>query len=112
MKYFFILIILSMVAFCIFTFPVFNLNETETYLVSPDDFLCDKILNNSIKWQTSDFFVYKLDETEISKARFIPNGKIIKEYILKNDNTLKRNPFFEYAFSGGQSVIGFPYIID
>lgn len=112
MKCFFILIILSMVAFCIFTFPIFNLNATETYLVCPDDFMCDKLLNNSTKWQASEFFVYKLDEKEVSKARFIPNGRIIKEYIFKNDNTFKCNPFFECAFSGGQSVIGFPYIID
>ena len=112
MKYFFVLIIISMVAFCIFTFPVFNMSATETYLISPDDFLCDKILINSEKWQTKEFFVYKLDKNEISQARLIPNGKIIKEYIFQNDNTFKCNPFLECAFSGGQSVIGFPHIID
>ncbi len=112
MKYFFILIILSMVAFCIFTFPVFNLSATETYLVCPDDFLSDKILNNSTKWQTNHFFVYKLDENEISKAQFIPNGKIIKEYVFENNNTFKCNPYLQCAVSGGQSVIGVPYIID
>lgn len=112
MKYIFMIIIISMLAFCIFTFPVFNLSATETYLLSPDDFLCDRILTNSVKWQTNDYYVYKLDENEILKARFIPNGKIVKEYILKSDNTFKRNPFFECAVSGGQSVIGVPHIID
>ena len=112
MKYLFFLIILSMVAFCIFTFPVFGLNVNETYLVCPDDFVCDKILNDSIKWQADGFFVYKLTESEIPKARLIPEGKIIKEYVLKGDNTFKCNPVLQCAFSGGQSIIGLPYIID
>lgn len=88
------------------------MSASETYLVCPDDFLCDKMLKNSIKWQTNEFFVYKLDKNEVLDARLIPNGKIIKEYIFQNDNTFKCNPFLQCAFSGGQSVIGLPYIID
>lgn len=112
MKYVFLLIILSMLAFCILTFPVFNITANEIYLVCPDDFISDRTLKNSVKWQTNDYFVYKLDKSEVYKARFIPEGRIIKEYVFENDNTFKRNPLLQSVFSGGQSVIGLPYVID
>jgi len=112
MKYVFILIILSMIAFCIFTFPVFGLTANEVYLVCPDDFVCDEMLKNSIKWQTNEYFVYKLDKNEIYKARLIPGGKIIKEYVFNEDNNFKCNPILKSVFSGGQSVVGMPYVID
>lgn len=112
MKYVFWMIILSMIAFCIFTFPIFGLNANEIYLVCPNDFLSDNLLKNSVKWQTNDYYVYKLDKSEVNKARFIPQGKIIKEYVLNGDNTFKRNPLIKSVFSGGQSVIGLPYVID
>ena len=112
MKYFFIIIILSILAFCLFTFPIFNLTASDFYLLCNDDFLADKLLSKSIKWQTDDYFVYKLDESEVTKASFIPNGKIIKEYIFAGDNTFKCNPLMQSTFSGGQSIVGKPYIID
>ncbi len=112
MKYVFVLIILSMLAFCIFTFPLFGVQSTSVYLVCDNCDVADEILLNSIKWQTKDYFVYKLDKTDYYKARFIPRGKIIKEYILEKDNSFKRNPLMQCLSSGGQSVIGVPYVID
>lgn len=112
MKYLFILIILAMLAFCIFTFPIFGIEADKVYLVCDNSEIADYHLENSIKWKTEEYFVYKLDKKDYYKARFIPQGKIIKEYIFEETNSFKRNPILRCVSSGGQSVIGIPYVID
>lgn len=106
------MIIISILAFCFFVFPVFGKNLENAYLVCDECNIADSILVNSAKWQTKDYYVYKLDKSEYDVARFIPNGKIIKEYIFENGNTFKRNPLMQSISSGGQNVIGIPYVID
>ena len=113
MKYVFFLVILSILAICIFTFPVFGLEVNQTYLVCPEDNIGDTALKESIKWQTEDFYVYKIDKSEILTAQFIPKGKIIREYITdKNNNIEMNNPFMQSIDSGEKRIYGVPYIID
>ena len=113
MKYVFLLIILSILDICIFAFPVFGLEVNQVYLVCPDDSIGDRALKNSIKWQTEDFYVYKIDKSEILTAQFIPKGKIIREYITEKDNNIETcNPFIQSIASGEKRIYGAPYIID
>lgn len=112
-KYIIVLIILSMILFCLCTFPVMNNTMDQSYLVISQDNVADKLLINSEKWQTNSYYVYKIAKGEEDIAKKIPNGKIVKEYVNKNPHNLKRgNPFMQVIFSGENVILGLPYVID
>ncbi len=111
-KYIIVLIILSMLLFCICTFPVINHTADQTYLVVTKETVADKLLVTSQKWQTKDYFVYKIDKDEEKIAKSIPNGKIIKEYVCNNHHNLnKGNPFMQVILSGENYILGLPYVV-
>lgn len=112
-KYIVTLIILGMLVFCLCTFPVFSNTMDQMYLIISDDFVADKILFKSEKWQANDYYVYKIDNCENELAKRIPQGKIIKEYTFLNQHNIKTdNPFMQCILSGEQWVCGLPYVVD
>ncbi|MBE7091933.1 MAG: hypothetical protein E7365_01985 [Clostridiales bacterium] len=112
-KYIIVLIVLSMLVFCLCTFPVFSKTLDQMYLVINDDDLADKILVKSEKWQANDYYVYKIALNEEKIAKKIPNGKIIKEYTFYAEHNIKTdNPFMQLILSGEKWVCGLPYVID
>lgn len=112
-KYIIVLIILSMLLFCLCTFPIMNSTIDQTYLVVPKDSIADGLLTNSEKWQAKDYFVYKIAKGEEDIAKKIPDGKIVKEFIfLKTHNLKGGNPFMQTILSGENVIIGLPYVID
>ena len=112
-KYIIVLIILSMLLFFFCTFPVMNITADQTYLVLTKENYADNILTKSEKWQAKGYYVYKLAKGEEDRAKTIPNGKIVKEYVLENNHNLKGgNPFMQVVFSKNNVILGLPYVID
>ena len=112
-KYIFLLILLSMLVFCLCTFPVFSFQAEQVYAVTTEDYIADIMLTKSEKWQTKNYYVYKVAKDEEVLAKKIPNCRVIKEYTFKNDHSIKiSNPFMQAISSGNTTVYGLPYVID
>lgn len=112
-KYIIVLIILSMLLFCLCTFPVMNSTIDQSYLVVSQDSVADKLLINSEKWQAKGYFVYKIAKGEENIAKKIPGGEIVKEFIFTDTHNLKGgNPFMQAIVSGENVIVGLPYVID
>lgn len=112
-KYIIVLIILSMLLFCLCTFPIMNSTIDQTYLVVTKDSIADELLINSEKWQAKGYYVYKIASGEEDVAKKIPNGKIVKEFIYKEKHNFKGgNPFLQTIISGENVILGLPYVID
>lgn len=112
-KYIIVLIILGMLVFCLCTFPVFSFEADQVYAVTTKDYIADLMLIKSEKWQTNDYYVYKVAKEEEDIAKKIPESQIIKEYTFPKNNTIKTsNPFMQVISSGNVCVCGLPYVID
>lgn len=112
-KYIFLLIVLSMLVFCLCTFPVFTYQAEQTYVITDKDYIADFVLPKSEKWQTNNYYVYKVSKAEENLIKKIPSGNVIKEYTLKNNHSINiSNPFMQAVSSGNVTVFGLPYVID
>ena len=111
-KYIFALILIIIAAFVFCTFPALSADAQSTYVVTKNSFAAEKILTNYKKWQTTDYFVYKLDSF-LPAARNIPDSTRVYEYYFFDDNIIKMDsPLMQVYSSGNKIVCGIPYVID
>ena len=112
-KFIVLLTVVAMLLFFFMTVPVHQLQADNLYVVCDSDFWGDKILKNSEKWSTENGFVYKLARADMEKAQIIPCGKVVREYITDEANSINmRNPFLQKNASQFSTVYGIPYVID
>ena len=101
-----------MIMFSVCTFPVFSLQADNVYAVCTSDEIGDRLFAHSEKWQTMGYFVYKINENELDKAKILPNACVVKEYFTENSNNIFTSPFMQEISCNNKSVLGIPYVID
>ena len=112
-KYIFVLILIMIVAFAFCAYPALIANEQNVYVVTKNSFAVENVADEYQKWNTKEFFVYKLSKKDAYLAKLLPDSISVYEYYFFDENILKMNSSLMQVYSSGDKIIcGIPYIID
>lgn len=111
-KYIIFLTLIAILLFALCTFPVLGYTADNTYVLCPNTAYAECVLESAPAWRTHDYVVFLISAADTSKAKTIPHGKVVQEYLFKNEHTMPMcNPFLQSITANGITTVGLPYII-